>query len=240
MIKDFKFAIKTLTDQGQFDGLAAVYGNVDLGGDIIAPGAFTKTLKEKNSQVPILWQHDAHEPIGLGTLTDGTEGLLIHGDLVMESPVAQKAYALMKADVLKGLSIGYDTVVSEYDSAHDIRTLKELKLWEVSTVTFPMNTRANVTSVKALAEALENEIGDLLSRTKALRAEMKDGRTHSEATMQRLKASHAAMQVAMENLKALIEPPEGDGKSAANRTDGPDLHPSFSSLESLLSKRLFA
>jgi hypothetical protein len=35
--------IKSLSDGGTFQGLAAVYGNVDLGGDSIAPGAFAST-----------------------------------------------------------------------------------------------------------------------------------------------------------------------------------------------------
>ena len=58
MHKHFRFQIKSLSADGSFEGLAAVYGNVDLGGDVIEPGAFNKTLAEKNFEVPILWQHD--------------------------------------------------------------------------------------------------------------------------------------------------------------------------------------
>jgi hypothetical protein len=36
----------------------------------------------------------AREPIGLGNLTDSAQGLLINGELALESPVAQKAYGL--------------------------------------------------------------------------------------------------------------------------------------------------
>jgi HK97 family phage prohead protease len=146
--KDFKFFMKAVADTGSFEGMAAVYGNVDLGGDVIEPGAFTRTIKNSGGKVPLLWQHDQREPIGMGVLRDSKEGLMIQGKLVMESDVAQKALGLMKADVLTGLSIGYDTVVSEYDKAKDVRKLKELKLYEVSLVTFPMNPRAQVSSVK--------------------------------------------------------------------------------------------
>ena len=150
MQKEFRFSLKSVDDRGSFVGFAAVYSNVDLGGDVIEPGAFAKTLAEKNGEVPILWQHDAREPIGLGKLTDSPQGLLISGELALESPVAQKAYGLLKRGILKGLSIGYDTVKQHL--AGGVRKLTELKLYEVSLVTFPMNEQALVTGVKTIDE----------------------------------------------------------------------------------------
>jgi HK97 family phage prohead protease len=153
MHKDFRFQIKTLSPDGSFEGLAAVYGNVDLGGDVIEPGAFNKTLAEKNFEVPILWQHDSREPIGLGKLSDSSQGLVVKGELALESPVAQKAYGLLKKGVLRGLSIGYDSVKSRV--VDGVRRLSEMKLWEVSLVTFPMNERALVGGVKSLEDVSE-------------------------------------------------------------------------------------
>ena len=43
----FKLEIKSISDQGIFKGLASVYGNVDLGGDVVEPGAFARTLAHK-------------------------------------------------------------------------------------------------------------------------------------------------------------------------------------------------
>lgn len=151
--QNFKFYIKSVGDEGSFTGLGAVYGNVDQGGDVILPGAFKKTLKERDGEVPLLWQHDTKEPIGLATLTDTKEGLRVEGELVMESPVAQKAYALLKKGVLKGLSIGYDTISDKVEGG--VRYLKELKLWEMSLVTFPMNELALVSDVKSASDFLE-------------------------------------------------------------------------------------
>ena len=144
--KDFRFELKTLSEQGTFEGLAAVYGNVDLGNDVIEPGAFQKTLLDKGGEIPILFSHDPTEPIGLGKLNDTSQGLLVQGQLVLESPVAAKAYALMKARVLRGLSIGYDDVKSKI--VDGVRRLSEIKLWEISLVTFPMNPGAQITGVK--------------------------------------------------------------------------------------------
>lgn len=152
MNKTFKLEIKDFGEQGTFTGLASVYGNKDLGGDVVEAGAFSKTLADKNGEVPILWQHDTKEPIGLGKLIDSSEGLQITGDLAIDSsPTALKAYGLMKKGILKGLSIGYDTI--RQDVKNNIRYLKELKLFEVSIVTFPMNEFAIVNNIKAIEDA---------------------------------------------------------------------------------------
>jgi HK97 family phage prohead protease len=155
MQKNFRFELKSLTAEGTFEGLAAVYGNIDLGGDVIEAGAFSKSISDKGGEVPILWQHDAREPIGLGKLSDSREGLVVKGELALESPVAQKAYGLLKRGVLKGLSIGYDAVKDRM--VDGVRRLSEIKLWEVSLVTFPMNPTAQVTAVKG-AEDLARDI----------------------------------------------------------------------------------
>lgn len=152
MNKTFKLEIKEFGAPGSFTGMASVYGNKDLGGDVVEPGAFAKSISDKGGEVPILWQHDPSEPIGLGKLTDTSNGLQIQGELAIDSSsTAQKAYGLLKRGILKGLSIGYDTVRS--DVKDTTRYLKELKLWEVSIVTFPMNEMASITGVKAVEDA---------------------------------------------------------------------------------------
>ena len=98
----------------------------------------------------MLWQHDASSPIGHCKITDTPQGLQVTGTLMLSDPTAQKAHTFMKAGVVKGLSIGYDTIQSTYDG--DIRHLTELRLWEISCVTFPMNQSAQVSAVKALSD----------------------------------------------------------------------------------------
>ncbi len=163
MQKTFKLEIKEFGNDGVFTGMASVYGNRDLGGDVVEAGAFSKTLSEKNGEVPILWQHDMREPIGIGKLSDSADGLQIKGELALESPTAVKAYGLLKRGVLKGLSIGYDTIRDEVKDK--VRYLKELKLWEVSIVTFPMNELATVQSVKQIEDA-KLELSEFIEQQK--------------------------------------------------------------------------
>lgn len=156
--KSFKFQMDGAPDdQGHFTGYAAVFGNVDLGNDVIDPGACTKTLRE-NPSVPLFWQHDyAGVPIGVGTLTpDGVKGVRIDGRLFIDtSDKAREVFGAMKAKAVKGLSIGYNTIKKAFDGP--VRRLQEIAINEVSLCNTPMNPLATVDagSVKANDEELE-------------------------------------------------------------------------------------
>jgi HK97 family phage prohead protease len=128
LTKHFAFEVKELSDSGRFEGWASVYGNKDEQGDIVMPGAFAKSLQRQPS-VPILYQHNTREPIGLGNLTDAPEGLKIDGNLVLDVPEAKKAHSLMRAGVLKGLSIGYRIPEggSRYDAMEKAERLTEIE-----------------------------------------------------------------------------------------------------------------
>lgn len=146
MQKDFRFSVKSVNEEGSFVGMASVYGNRDLGGDIVEPGAFTKTLRDRGGEVPILFSHDVKQPVGLGKLKDTSSGLQVDGRLLLSVQKGREVYEMLKARVLKGLSFGYDVVLS--DIKNGTRFLKELKLYEVSLVVAPMNELATVQSVK--------------------------------------------------------------------------------------------
>jgi HK97 family phage prohead protease len=109
-----------------------------------------KTLCEGRS-FPLLWQHKADSPIGSVQMSDSEVGLQVDGKLVLEDPQARIALAHLKARTIKGLSIGYDTIKDSIENG--VRHLKELRLWEVSVVSFPMNEAAMVTSVKSIDDA---------------------------------------------------------------------------------------
>lgn len=151
--RDVHFEIKSLAEDGVFEGMAAIYGNVDQQGDIIAPGAFTRTLADHGNEVPLLWQHNMAAPIGQAMLTDTPQGLQVKGKLALGVSVARDAYESLKARIVGGLSIGFDTIRAAADGPN--RVLKELRLYEISLVTFPANQLATVTSIKAQRDDAE-------------------------------------------------------------------------------------
>lgn len=146
--KDFKLKVKRIGSEGEFEGYAAVFSNVDLAGDVIEPGAFTKTLQE-NKVIPILWQHKQDEPIGVTTeIMQDDYGLHVKGQLNLNTTRGREAYELLKQGAIKGLSIGYETLKETW--INGIRHIKEIRLWEYSLVTFPANVEARVVAVKSV------------------------------------------------------------------------------------------
>ena len=158
------FELKELTDAGTFEGLASVYGNIDLGGDIVEPGAFKSMELTKDGCVRILDGHSMRAPIGKGKLTDTHLGLAMKGTLNLAVARAREVHALMKDGIYDGLSIGYE-VMANGATVDDsgVRHLTALKLWEVSCTPFPMNQAAQVSAVKEIEQCRSvRDIEDLL------------------------------------------------------------------------------
>ncbi len=97
-----KFAPLTLTTppdtNGRVEGYAALFGEPDRGGDIVAPGAFAQTLRTRTSSVKFLWQHDPAQPIGLwDSITEDARGLRVRGRLLTTLKQGEEATALREA-----------------------------------------------------------------------------------------------------------------------------------------------
>lgn len=150
--KAFALHVKDVSEDGSFEGYGSTFGGApDAYGDIVAPGAFAKSLakhRQKGTKPVMLWQHNPSEPIGVwDDLEEDGKGLKGTGRFVMDTARGREAHALLKAGAMRGLSIGYREISAEPDGPN--RLLKELDLMEISVVTFPANTRATVTSVKS-------------------------------------------------------------------------------------------
>lgn len=144
--------IKAVDDSGVIEGYGSVFGNLDSYSDIVAPGAFAKSLEEAKAsgRMPaMLWQHNPDEPIGVWTeMREDDRGLFVKGKLA-ETQRGKEARELIKLGALTGLSIGYTTRTYQVDRENDSRVLTDVQLWEVSPVTFPANSEARITGVKA-------------------------------------------------------------------------------------------
>ena len=143
--------IKT-EQEGVFSGYASTFGNVDQGNDIVAKGAFTKSLAERPAnKVKLLSQHKTDQPIGIFTdMFEDSKGLFVKGKLALGTQKGRETYELMKLGAIDGMSIGFRANPEKqiYNESKRTRTLKEVQLLEISLVTFPMNERAMVQSVK--------------------------------------------------------------------------------------------
>jgi HK97 family phage prohead protease len=164
--KSFKFELKEAdAETGTFTGYAATFTDKpDAYGDVIEKGAFKKTLKEMGKRVKVLWNHDPKEVIGKPLeITEDEKGLLVHGKLSLGVQRAREVFELMKDGVINEMSIGYETITEKREEwgKQGVRILKEVKLWDVSPVTFAANPDAGILSVKNLEtklDELEQEI----------------------------------------------------------------------------------
>lgn len=151
---------------GTFEGYGAVFGNVDLGGDLIVKGAFKDSLREwkKAKRLPpMLVQHGGWGMTDMDALPVGKweemeeddTGLRVKGRLInLDTERGKNIHGAMREGVLDGMSIGFRAKEFAYGTKPDEprRTLKKVELVELSVVTFPMNGKARVDAVKSAGD----------------------------------------------------------------------------------------
>lgn len=152
---------------GQFTGYASVFNGVDSYGDMILPGAYADTIKNRQRPVRMFYNHDARWPIGkwLSVEEDG-KGLLVSGELTPGHSLASDVKAAMSHGTLDGLSIGYRIPSGGSEKDGKVRKLKRIDLVEVSVVTTPadLNARIDPESIKSAIDQIESikELEDFL------------------------------------------------------------------------------
>jgi hypothetical protein len=147
---DFAPPRAAIDADGVVEGYASLFGAIDQANDMVMPGAFAQTLRARDiRRIPMLFQHDPAEPIGIWTeLKEDWLGLRVRGRLIPEVVRARELLALLREGAGDGLSIGFRTVRARIDPKTRVRRLTELDLWEISLVTFPLLAGARVRTVK--------------------------------------------------------------------------------------------
>lgn len=188
--KTFPFEVKELTDEGTFEGYAAIFNTPDEYKEIIEPGAFANTLKEGKTR-PLTWYHDVRNPLGLTDLSVDSKGLKILGTLNLGVQLAKEKHSLMKQKVIRGLSIGFKTIEDAWDEG--VRTLKEIKLYEIALCTFQVHPAALISAVKAMDHKSFNSVLESLKANIDLIEEMKVGKMISTINMKLLTNAATAL-----------------------------------------------
>lgn len=150
------FEAKADSDKGTISGYFSTYDRVpDSYGDVIAPGAFTDTIKareESGHPFPLCWNHDLDQIIGKVTSIEDTEkGPLMTADF-FDTPLAQEKRKLVKEGVVYQFSFAYDVLEAGPATVEDglkVNELKKLDLFEISIVPIPANQNAVMTDIKA-------------------------------------------------------------------------------------------
>lgn len=156
--------IKAEGEPGSFSALASVFGNVDLVGDRMVQGAFSKTLarwRKSGDPIPVVLSHDWDDPmkyVGKAdprAVIETEDGLLVQGtlDVGNGNPVADQVYKLMKQRLLKGWSFGYTVPEGGEKIGKDgANNVSEVDLVEVGPTLKGANPEAQLQSIKSASE----------------------------------------------------------------------------------------
>lgn len=172
--------------KGIITGYFSVFGNVDSDGDMIMPGAYTKTLKENNRRIKHLWQHNPVYPLSKPEVLKED-----HHGLYFESQISKTSYGkdvilLYKDGVVDEHSVGFRT---ERKNKRDNYTeLVELKLWEGSTVTWGANENALFTGIKSMDTA------DIFKKMDNVLKALRNGKYESEEIFESLEIYFKQLQ----------------------------------------------
>lgn len=143
---------------GGISGFFSTYDKTpDSYGDIIEPGAFTKTIekrKESGHPFPLCWNHDFSAVIGaVDSVEDTEKGPYIEAHF-LDTQLAQDVRKAVQSGAIYQFSFAYDVLgarkpTPEEEKAGVTQVLTEVEVYEVSVVTVPANQNAVVTEVKA-------------------------------------------------------------------------------------------
>lgn len=203
-IKDIDATGRTV----QFYGSA--FNNEDSDGDIIMPGAYTKTILEngpssRQPRIKHLLQHNTRCIIGKFTeLVEDQKGLLCTSVLA-DTADANDALALYELDLFEH-SVGFQTIKWEGDNTDPenyLRRLTELKLWEVSSVTWGANADTPLVGIKAHDPAsMLKGVDALNARMGKLFKALRSGNLQ-DSTYEQLQAEADSLQTAYKGLISL-------------------------------------
>lgn len=203
LYKSLQIEVKADADKRVIEGYASTFGNIDQYGDIVHPGAFTKTLRERlpKNLIKVRFQH--RDPIGLPVHAEEDSKGLFTVSKISATPLGDTVLQLARDGVVDRMSIGYGVVKweDEEQDGRRITHLKELKLYEYSLTDLPVNEEAIVTTVKSMTD-LEQIFGSLDSALAYLK--------HQGAITDTDKAAAwiTTLRKAADDMQALLPSPE--------------------------------
>lgn len=168
IVKDVDAAKRTVIAYGN------AFGNEDEDGDIIVRGAYSKTIKERGpgSQRPrikVVWQHDWTEPLSSPFRLEEDNFGLLTGFTISDTRRGRDAITLYNDGVITEHSVRINEMKRRDE---DRRYVTEVKLWEISPVTWGANALTPVVELKSF-DALSTHLRQLKDQITRAQAAMK-------------------------------------------------------------------
>ena len=148
-------------------GFLSAFGNIDHDNDIIVKGAYAKTIVERKGNIFFLSQHDWSKPLGkFDVLEEQEKGLYFEAEIVNTS-YGLDTLKLYEAGVVAEHSVGFTTIQSDFDQKTNIRTIKEIKLYEGSAVTLGANSNTPYLGMKSGIKETNDQISKIMNVLKS-------------------------------------------------------------------------
>lgn len=210
--------VKAGPEDGLQEGEFLVYPSTftktpDSYGDIVAPGAFLKSIdtwKNSGDTLPGLFGHRMDDPdfyvAGALDMGEDSHGWWVKGFFDLESPKGAHVYRLVKGRRLNQLSFAYDVIDAagvELENGVRAYELRELKVYEFSFVPVGANQDTSVVAVKAIA--------DLLG------ADLKAGRVLSSKNETELRDAHEAIGRVLSALDSTSDEEKASGNGPSQK-----------------------
>lgn len=158
------FKLKSITKEHRndeefavFSGYASDFNVVDHGNDRVAAGAFADSIKEHierdNRPIRMFSQHNSYDvPIGafpIELVREDSRGLFCTGEINLGIQRGHETYLAVQQNTMSDMSIGGRIVDSGVEDGVNI--IKQFQLFEISIVSEPMNSGAQITSKSVTA-----------------------------------------------------------------------------------------
>jgi len=206
--------------EGIVEAIVSVFGNVDSYGEVVMPGAFTKSLERKYPKAVL--SHDWNNPVattleaeelmpGDARLPDAIKaygGLRVVGQFHKDIDDSWQTYLKIKAGLFDEFSIGYNV---ERDGWKDgVRQLHEIALHEWSPVLVGANPATSLLQVKSAdyvdhIDLLNKEVVEMIARTKAYgERRLKEGRVLSGRNAAALSALADTLEAGIAEIRRIL------------------------------------
>lgn len=203
------FDTKSDGDSGQISGYFSTYDRIpDSYGDIVAPGAFTETIKKREESghpFPLCWNHDLDQIIGkVESIEDTEKGPLMVASF-FDTPLAQEKREIVKSGCVYQFSFAFSVLEAgpvELEDGTKANELRKLDLFEVSIVPIPANQRAEMTEIKSGARNSKkdaNALREAINLIQSVLGEFEEDETEKVEDEQ--KANEASEEPEVSNTK---------------------------------------
>lgn len=146
LISDVDMKSRTVT------GYFSRFGNIDHDGDMMMPGAFTKSISERGAKniIPHILDHDIHvtlKQLSKPKLYEKSDGGFFEST-ISDTTNGIDTLKLYRDGVINQHSFGFRTLQKTEKGSHV--EIKEVMLYEISTVTLGANPETPFTGFKSL------------------------------------------------------------------------------------------